>query len=81
MTDPRERPLGLPPASPPANEGNTVAAWVTVAIILVGGLVACLGVVLARPVMFWTGVGVAVVALVVGRVLKMLGFGQPSARS
>lgn len=69
----------LPPSSPPANEGNTVAAWVTVAIILVGGLVGSIGVMAGRPAVFWVGLGVAVIGLVVGRVLKMLGFGQPPA--
>ena len=69
----------LPPASPPANEGHTLAAWVTVVVVILGGLVAAIGVMVERMGVFWVGIGVAVVGLVVGRVLRMLGFGQPTA--
>lgn len=81
MTIPSERSMGLPPASPPANEGHTVAAWITVAIILIGAAIACFGVIGASAVGFWVGIGVAVLGLVVGRVLKMLGLGQPAPRA
>ena len=80
MTIPSERSTGLPPASPPANEGHTVAAWVTVVIILIGAAIAAFGVIGSSAVGFWVGIGVAVLGLVVGRVLKMLGLGQPSSR-
>lgn len=74
---PGER-AALPPA-PPANHGNTRAAWVTVTVILVGALVAALAVMAALPWLFWVGLGIAVVGLVVGRVMRWLGLGQPSA--
>lgn len=67
----------LPVAAPPTNHGNTTAAWVTVCGVLLGSVVSALAVVLALPWLFWTGLGVVVVALILGRVLKMLGFGQP----
>ncbi|HEY3437065.1 MAG TPA: HGxxPAAW family protein [Actinotalea sp.] len=67
----------LPVAAPPANHGNTVASWVTVCGVLLGAIVSAVAVVAARPWLFFTGLGVVVVALIVGRVLKMLGFGQP----
>lgn len=68
----------LPVAPPPTNHGHTTAAWVTVTVVLVGSVVASIAVVVALPWLFWVGMGIAVVGLVVGRVLKMLGFGQPS---
>lgn len=78
MTIPSERSMGLPPASPPANEGHTVAAWVTVAVIIIGAAISCLAVIGSSVVGFWVGIGVIVLGLVVGRVLKMLGLGQPA---
>lgn len=67
----------LPLAAPPTNHGHTVAAWVTVTVVLVGAVVSAVAVVAALPWLFWTGLGVVVVGVVLGRVLKMLGFGQP----
>jgi hypothetical protein len=67
----------LPVASPPRNHGNTTAAWVTVTVVLLGAVVSSIAVVVARPWLFWVGLGVVVIGVVVGRVLKMLGFGQP----
>ena len=67
----------LPVASPPRNHGHTVAAWVTVGFVLLGAVVSSVAVVLARPWLFWVGLGVVLVGVILGRVLKMLGFGQP----
>jgi hypothetical protein len=67
----------LPPAAPPRNHGHTVAAWVTVTVILVGALVASAGVVAALPWLFWTGLGIAVLGLIVGYALRKAGLGQP----
>lgn len=71
----------VPTAPPPHNEGRTVAAWTTVAIVVVGAIVAGLGVAVARPALGWAGGGVAVVGLVVGGVLRSLGYGQRAARA
>lgn len=67
----------LPPASPPRNHGHTTAAWVTVTVVVVGALVIGLAMILSISWLLWAGVVVTVVGLVVGRVLAMLGFGQP----
>lgn len=67
----------LPVASPPKNHGHTTAAWVTVVVVVLGALVASVGVMVAESWMFWAGIAVIVVGLVVGRVLAMLGLGQP----
>ncbi|WP_024288558.1 HGxxPAAW family protein [Cellulomonas sp. KRMCY2] len=68
----------LPAASPPRNHGRTTAAWVTVTVIVVGATVSSIGVVAELPWVFWLGLGVILVGLVTGRVLKMFGLGQPA---
>lgn len=71
----------LPVASPPRNHGHTTAAWVTVVLVLIGATVSSLAVMDANVWLFWVGMGVVVVGLVAGRVLKMLGMGQPGVRA
>lgn len=67
----------LPEAAPPTNHGHTLAAWVTVTMVMVGAVVAAVGLLASRMWLFWIGLGVIVVAALVGRVLKAFGFGQP----
>lgn len=67
----------LPLASPPRNHGNTTAAWVTVVLVVAGALVSSLAVMAGWAWLFWVGLGVVAVGLVVGRILATLGFGQP----
>ncbi|MBC7289749.1 MAG: hypothetical protein H5T83_00255 [Actinotalea sp.] len=69
----------LPVASPPRNHGHTLAAWVTVIVVMSGSVTAALAVLFAIPWLFWVGMAIIVVGGVVGYVLKMLGFGQPAA--
>lgn len=56
--------------------GNSLAAWIAVGVILVGSLVSCVAVVGAIVWLFWVGVAVIVLGMVLGRVLSMMGFGQ-----
>ena len=44
--------------------------------IMVGALVAAIGVVVAAVWLFWVGMGVVAVALVGGLVLRNMGYGQ-----
>ena len=67
----------VPVAGPPPNEGRTVAAWTTVAIVLVGAVVVALGVALGQAWLDWVGAVVILAGLVVGGVLRAAGFGQP----
>lgn len=67
----------LPLASPPRNHGNTTAAWVTVTVVVLGALVSSLAVMAGEAWLFWAGMGVVGLGLVAGRILVMLGFGQP----
>jgi hypothetical protein len=66
----------LPQAVPPTNHGHTVAAWVTMLGILLGAVIAAIGVLMALPWLFWVGIAVVVLANVVGLVLRNMGFGQ-----
>lgn len=77
MTDNRNAEVAyLPPAVPPTNHGHTVAAWVTMIGIMIGALVAAVGVGVAAVWLFWVGMAVVVVANVLGLVLRNMGFGQ-----
>lgn len=62
-----------------AHHGNTPAAWTTVTLLLVGFVVAGLGLVLFSWVTFWIGVALAPVAVVVGKVMQMRGLGAETA--
>ena len=61
------------------DHGHTVAAWTAVGIAMLAFLIGCIGVVVARPPIFWIGIALLPVALIVGKVLALLGFGK-SAR-
>jgi hypothetical protein len=76
QTPPSER-SHLPVAPPYTNHGHTVASWATVVLVILGGLLATFAVVLTTPWLGWVGGGVIVAGLLVGRVLRMLGMGQP----
>ncbi len=67
----------LPPAVPPANHGHTVAAWTAMIGVMVGALVASIGVAVPNAVVFWVGMGVVLLACVAGLVLRNMGYGQP----
>lgn len=67
----------LPPATPPRNHGHTVAAWVAMASVMVGATVVAVGFVVPATWLVWAGVGVMVLGLLVGGVLRKAGFGQP----
>ncbi|MDN5702104.1 MAG: hypothetical protein L0H00_03760 [Micrococcales bacterium] len=56
--------------------GNTVAAWACVAIMAVGVVLGLIGLVQELgSVLMWVGVGVIVLGLIVGAVLKGMGMG------
>ncbi|MDO8107574.1 HGxxPAAW family protein [Isoptericola sp. b441] len=78
MTETSGERAHLPPKPPHANHGSTPAAWVTVTVVMLGGLVAALAVAFSLVWLFWVGLGVIVLGVVVGRILRMLGLGQPA---
>lgn len=67
----------LPAAAPPHNEGQTVAGWTMMAIVSLGVLVSCVGLIIENYEIAWyAGPAVVVLGLVVGLVLRLLGQGQ-----
>lgn len=61
------------------DHGSSPAAWTAVSIIMVAFLVGGLGVLIAQPWVFWAGVVLAVVGVVVGKVMQMMGMGATTA--
>ena len=64
-----------------AHHGNTPAAWTGVSIVLVGFVVAGIGLVLDSWVVFWIGVALAPVGAVVGLVMARMGYGAEPVKS
>lgn len=56
--------------------GNTVAAWVAVAIIMAAFIVGAVGVMTGNWPLFWGSVVLAAVGGAAGKVLQMMGYGQ-----
>lgn len=56
-------------------EGNSIAAWTAVIIMLVAFAVGTVGFCFALPVVVWIAAGVEIVGLIVGQVLKRMGYG------
>lgn len=61
--------------APSDDHGHTVAAWMTVTVVLVGFSTSGIAVVAAEPVVFWLGLGVAALGVLAGRLLSMAGLG------
>ena len=76
MPAPKIEPHNLPDVAP-KNHGRTTAGWVTNGLIVLGALVAGIGIMIPQFALVWVGAGVVVVALAVGATLRALGYGQP----
>ena len=61
------------------NHGSTPAAWTAVTIIMVAFVIGGVGVIVAQPWLFWAGVGLVVVGIIVGKVMQMMGMGADQA--
>ncbi|WP_298460025.1 HGxxPAAW family protein [uncultured Cellulomonas sp.] len=71
----------LPPSAPPMNHGHTTAAWTMTVLVIVGFTVGAVGMVLAFSWLFWTGVGLTVLGVLLGKILQLMGFGQGGDRT
>lgn len=70
-----------PPGPPPENHGRTSAAWVTVTLITLGGIITAVAMIAGSlPVSIAGGV-VVVLGLVAGRVMRAMGLGQRSPQT
>lgn len=58
-----------------SHHGNTPAAWTAVCVALIAFLVGGIGLVVGDYLVFWIGVGLLVVAAVVGKVMQAMGLG------
>ncbi|GAA2520771.1 HGxxPAAW family protein [Rarobacter incanus] len=72
-----EQPFELPDDQPNHNEGRTLAAWFAMLGIVLGAIVATLGVCLGQYVIIAVGAAVVVAALLGGYFLRLAGQGQP----
>ncbi len=61
---------------PRDEDGRTPAAWVTTWIITFAFVVGTVGVCMAKPWLFWVGVGIIVLGLIVGKAMQSMGYGQ-----
>jgi hypothetical protein len=52
------------------NHGRTPANWTGAIIVMIAFFVGTLGVVLAQPLMFWGGVALVVVGMIVWKVMS-----------
>jgi len=57
--------------------GRTPAAWTAVTVMILGALAAGAGMIAARVWLFWVGAAVAVLGVVVGKAMAMMGYGTP----
>lgn len=73
--------LNLPPTAAPTNHGKTVAAWFTTYAVVIAFTVAGLGVAFALVWLFWVGIGLIVLSLIVSRLLVAAGYGQGGAKT
>jgi hypothetical protein len=64
------------PSSHQDNHGQTPAAWTTVTIVMVAFVVGAVGILISTPWVFWVGVGLVVLAVIVGKVMSMMGLGD-----
>ncbi len=58
------------------NHGNTPAAWTAVVVALAGFVVGGIGLIAGSMPLFWVGVALAPVALIVLAVLNKMGYGS-----
>jgi hypothetical protein len=58
------------------HHGNTPAAWTAVTIMFLGFLISGVALPLALPWLFFVGLGIVVLGVVVGKVMQMMGMGS-----
>lgn len=69
------------PPPPPHNEGKTAAAWTLNLGVVLGALIAAVGLVMGELPIMGIGAGVIVLAIIVGVVMSIAGLGQPRRRA
>jgi hypothetical protein len=59
--------------------GHTPAAWTAVGIMFVGFLIAGIALPVAKPWVFFVGLGIVVLGAIIGKVMQMAGMGHTVA--
>ena len=60
------------------NHGNTPAAWTAVVVALAGFVVGGIGLMVGNMMVFWIGVALAPVAVIIGAIMSKMGYGATS---
>jgi hypothetical protein len=60
------------------NHGNTPAAWTAVVVALAGFVVGGIGLMIGSMTVFWIGVALAPVAVIIGTIMAKMGYGATS---
>ncbi len=76
-TEPVEETAVLPDAAPNANEGKTVAGWTLTCVTSLGATIVAIAMVIPSTPLLWAGVGVTLLGLALGAILRAMGHGQP----
>lgn len=58
-----------------ASHGSTPAAWTAVTLVLIAFCVGAVGLVIDNWIVFWVGVALVAVSVVVGKVMQAMGMG------
>ncbi len=58
-----------------ASHGSTPAAWTAVTLVLIAFCVSGVGLMIDNWVVFWVGVALVAVSIVVGKVMQAMGMG------
>ena len=61
------------------DHGSTPAAWTAVTIIMLAFVVGGIAFLVAQPWLFWVACALAVVGVVAGKVMQMMGMGAESS--
>ncbi|GAA1874552.1 HGxxPAAW family protein [Lapillicoccus jejuensis] len=61
------------------SHGHSTAAWTSVGVILLGGLISSLALIFPSAFFFWVGVAVMVVGAALGKILSMAGYGDKAS--
>jgi hypothetical protein len=57
------------------NHGNTPAAWTAVAVVLLGFVVGGIGLMIESWPVFWVGVALAPIGVIIGAAMSKMGYG------
>jgi hypothetical protein len=58
-----------------AHHGNTPAAWTGVTLVLLAFVVGGIGLVIGSMTVFWIGVALAPLGVIVGKIMQKMGLG------